>query len=213
MKARTIIRGCPVAGIVLCLVVVAGCAPRVAAPPAAPLPPPAEGKVQGSLIPSGIVVPLDGATVWVGNRRAAVSAAGTFSLTEVEAGKQHVVVEKTFPSGEVRRVLGISTIFVADNPVQIRVTVRNATDVDAFCLECHPSLGKATRRDQKIRDAHPSGVVAINAFGDRALLDKLGRVTCESCHTPHRPGEFPLFGRGEIRKGPYCNRCHRSGGK
>ena len=189
------------------------CAPRVAAPPAAPVPPPAAGKVRGVAVPTGVAVPLEGATVTVGNRKAAVSADNSFSLGEVEAGKQHVVVEKSFPSGAVRRVLGVSTIFVADNPVEIRVPVRDATDLDAFCLECHPRLGKATRRDQKVRDAHPSGVVARNAVGDRALLDAKGRVTCESCHTVHAPGDFPLFGRGDIRKGPYCNRCHGSGGK
>jgi len=161
---------------------------------------------------SGISVPIEGATVSVGARRGTVAADNSFSLGEVEPGKQHVVVEKLFPSGEVRRVLGISTIFVADNPVEIKVAVRNATDVDVFCLSCHPPLGKATRRDQKIRDAHPSGIVAVIAVGDRSLLDQGGRVTCESCHTAHGSGEQPLFGRGEIRKGAYCNRCHSSGG-
>jgi len=164
-------------------------------------------------VPSKVSVPVEGATVSVGTRRGTVAGDNSFSLSGVEPGKQHVVVEKTFPTGAVRRILGISTIFVADNPVEIRVAVRDATDVDLFCLECHPPLGKAIRRDQKIRDAHPSGVVARNAVGDRALLDEKGRVTCESCHTPHRSGDFPGFGRGEILKGAYCNRCHSSRGK
>lgn len=213
MEVRFLILRSVIVVLGLFLWTLAGCAPRVVAPPGAPAPPAAEGKVRGTVVTSGVEVSLDGATVSVGDRRATVSADNSFSIGEVDPGKQHVVVEKAFPSGKVRRVLGVSTIFVADNPVEIRVAVRDATDVDLFCLECHPPLGKATRRDQKIRDAHPSGVVAKNAFGDRALLDEKGRVTCESCHTPHRSGEFPLFGRGEIRKGPYCNRCHRSGGK
>ena len=157
--------------------------------------------MRGLAVSSGISVPIEGATVSVGTRRGTIAADNSFSLGEVEPGKQHVVVEKVFPSGSVRRVLGISTIFVADNPVEIRVPVRDATDVDAFCLSCHPPMGKATRRDQKIRDAHPSGIVALKAVGDRSLLDQRGRVTCESCHTAHGSGEHPLFGRGEIRKG------------
>ena len=181
-------------------------------PPTAPAPPPAAGKVRGVAVATSVAVPIGGATVSVGNRRGTVAADNSFSLGEVEPGKQHVVVEKIFPSGGVRRVLGISTIFVADNPVEIRVAVRDATDVDAFCLSCHPPLGKATRRDQKIRDAHPSGIAARVAVGDRSLLDPGGRVTCESCHTAHGPGEHPLFGKGDIRKGTYCNRCHSSGG-
>jgi len=213
MEAPSLYRRIVVAGCAVFLMALGGCAPRIAAPPGAPAPPPAAGKVRGTVVPTGIGTPLEAATVSVGKRRATVSADGTFTLGEIEAGKQHVVVEKTFPTGAVRRVLGISTIFVADNPVEIRVAVRDATDVDVFCLECHPPLGKAVRRDQKIRDAHPSGIVARNALGDRALLDEKGRVTCESCHTPHRSGEFPLFGRGEIGKGSYCNRCHSSRGK
>jgi len=184
----------------------------VAVPPTAPPSLRAEGMVRGLAVSSGISVPIEGATVSVGTRRGTIAADNSFSLGEVEPGKQHVVVEKVFPSGSVRRVLGISTIFVADNPVEIRVPVRDATDVDAFCLSCHPPMGKATRRDQKIRDAHPSGIVALKAVGDRSLLDQRGRVTCESCHTAHGSGEHPLFGRGEIRKGAYCNRCHSSGG-
>lgn len=210
MEATSLIRLFVIAGCAA-LMALEGCAPRIAAPPpGVPAPPSAAGRVRGIVVPTGIDIPLDGAVVSVGNRRATVSAAGTFSLGGIEGGKQHVLVEKTFPSGTVRRVLGISTIFVGDNPVEIRVAVRDATDVDVFCLECHPPLGRAVRRDQKIRDAHPSGIVARNALGDRSLLDDRGRVTCESCHTPHRSGAFPGFGRGEILKGAYCNRCHGS---
>ncbi len=172
--------------------------------------PPPEGKIRGRLVPQGLAVPLDGAVVEAAGERAAVTGEGWFAFRELPPGKQHVVVEKTFPSGTVRRILGVATIFVADNPIEIRIPVRDATDVDAFCLECHPPYAKVTRRDQKYRDAHPSGVVATKALGDRSLLDSRGRITCESCHTAHRPGPFPLFGVGDIGKGSYCNRCHRS---
>lgn len=166
--------------------------------------------MRGAAVPTGVDVSLAGATVTLGNRQANVSPAGTFSLEDVEPGKQHIVVEKTFSSGKTLRVLGISTIFVADTPVDVKIPVRDATDLDAYCLGCHPSLGKAVRRDQKVRDAHPSGVVAQKAVGDPTLLDSNGRITCESCHTAHRASQYPLFGRGDIRQGPFCNRCHSS---
>ncbi len=172
--------------------------------------PPPEGKVRGRLVPKGISVPLDGAVAEAGGERATVAADGQFAFRDLAPGKHHVVVEKTFAAGAVRRVLGVATIFVADNPIEIKVTVRDATDVDVFCLECHPPYAKVTRRDQKYRDAHPSGVVARTALGDPSLLDARGRITCESCHTAHRPGQYPLFGVGDIGKGSYCNRCHRS---
>ena len=193
----------------LSLFLLASCAPREAVIPPAPPPPRGVG-VQGTVVPAGIDVSLEGATVTAGPRTAFVAAGGAFTLTGVPPGKRHLVVEKTFPSGKVRRVLGVSTIYVSDAPVAVNVTVRDATDVDAFCLECHPPLGKARSREQKIRDAHPSGVVAKTAVGDRSLLDGQGRVTCESCHSAHKEGEHPLFGVGEIKKGSFCNRCHSS---
>jgi len=172
--------------------------------------PPTEGKIRGRIVPQGVSVPLDGAVVEAGGKKTTVTAEGWFAFPDLEPGKQHLVVEKSFYSGSVRRILGVATIFVADNPVEIKIPVRDATDVDVFCLECHPPYAKVTRRDQRYRDAHPSGVVARTALGDRSLLDVRGRVTCESCHTAHRPGQYPLFGVGDIRKGSYCNRCHRS---
>lgn len=184
------------------------CAPVAVRPPAAP--PPTEGKVRGVLVAQGISVPLDGAVVEAAGKKTAATAGGLFAFPELEPGKQNLVVEKTFSSGPIRRVLGVATIFVAENPIEVKIPVRDATDVDLFCLDCHPPYGKVTRRDQRYRDAHPSGVVAKKARGDASLLDSRGRVTCESCHTAHRSGAFPLFGRGDIKKGVYCNRCHSS---
>ncbi|GAB4236557.1 MAG: hypothetical protein OHK0028_13470 [Deltaproteobacteria bacterium] len=200
-------------GILAFCSVLAACAPRGSvAPPPSAVPSGPTTAVRGVAVSTGLSVPIEGATVSVGERRAVIGNGGTFSVAGVSPGKQSVVIEKRFSTGPIRRVLGISTIFVADNPVEIRVAVRDATDVDAFCLECHPPLAKVTRRDQKFRDAHPSGMTARIAASDKSLLDDRGRVTCESCHTPHIAGNFPFFGLGEIRKGPFCNRCHRSGG-
>ncbi len=183
------------------------CAPVGVKPPTALAP---EGKVRGILVSQGVSVPLDGAVVEASGKKATVAAGGAFAFPDLEPGKHYVIVEKRFVSGSVRRILGVATIYVADNPVEIRIPVRDATDVDLFCLECHPPYGKVTRRDQKYRDAHPSGVVAKKARGDARLLDSKGRVTCESCHTAHRPGPYPLFGVGDLQQGAYCNRCHRS---
>jgi hypothetical protein len=205
---RSVRFGIAAASLALSLSLLASCAPREVrvAPPAAP----PRAEVRGVAVPTGIDVPLEGATVTVGGRTGAVAAGGAFSLSGIETGKQHLVVEKTFPSGKIRRILGVSTIYVSEAPLAVNVPVRDATDVDAFCLECHPPLGKARSREQKIRDAHPSGVVARTAVGDRSLLDAQGRVTCESCHTVHRGDQYPLFGVGEIKKGSFCNRCHSS---
>jgi len=179
------------------------------APVVAPPAPPPEARVRGTVVlDNGLVVPLEGALVHAGEEAAAVTAAGTFSLGRLVPGKHSVVVEKRFPAGPVRRVMGVALIYVADAPVEVRVRVRDATDVDAFCSDCHPVKGKATRRDQVIRDVHPSGVVPRKARKPGGAYDEKGRVTCESCHTAHRPTEFPHFTLASYRDGRLCLRCH-----
>jgi predicted CXXCH cytochrome family protein len=184
------------------------CARVEVKPPAAV--PIAEGKVRGVAVPKGISVSLEGAVVQAGDKQTRVTSNGAFSFPAMNPGKQNLVVEKPFPSGKVRRVLGIATIFVGESTVEVKIPVRDATEVDIFCLECHPLKKDITRNDQIYRDAHPSGIVAKKATSDPALLDARGMVTCESCHTVHRTTEYPLFGVGRIKTGTFCNRCHAS---
>jgi hypothetical protein len=165
------------------------------------------GKIRGKVTLTGLSVPIDGADVRVGNVKGKVGQGGVFSLPEAPSGKQTLVIEKKFQSGQVRRILGMSTLFVGDAPIDLNVSVRDATDIDAYCLDCHPPLKMVTRKDQKYRDIHISGVVAKRALADKTLLDAEGKITCESCHTIHVPGK-PVYGVDDIKSGVFCNRCH-----
>jgi hypothetical protein len=186
-------------------VVLSSCAGVEVGPPA-----PGKGKVRGTVVAEGIAVPLEGAVVEGGGAKTTVGRDNTFAFSEIGQGKQYLVVEKKLPSGKIRRVLGVSTIFVADNPVEIRVRVRDASDVDAFCSDCHPPLKSVTRSDQKFRDIHVSGIAPKRAGKDTDLLSAEGKVTCESCHTAHRPTKYRWFGVADLKSGHFCNRCHGS---
>lgn len=153
-------------------------------------------------------VPLEGAQVRVGEAEVKVRADGTFSFPGAPTGKQFLVAEKRFPSGAVRRILGVSTVYVADSPVQVRIRMRDATDVDAFCVDCHPMRKNVTRRDQIMRDIHPSGIVPKKANKLSGKFDEKGRVTCESCHTVHRDTGFPYFTLASFKDGKLCFQCH-----
>ena len=168
------------------------------------------GKIRGRIISDGVAVALGGATARIGNEESLVKNDGTFFLPGETPGKQSLVVEKRFDSGPVRRVLGVSVVYVSENPVDVQVRARDATDVDAFCSDCHPPYKKVTRKDQIYRDIHVSGVPAKRALTDPSLLDATGRITCESCHTVHQPKGFPFFGVDNLRSGAFCNRCHGS---
>lgn len=171
---------------------------------------PEGGKVRGRVVSEGISVPLGGAKIRVGNEESVVRGDGTFFLPGEALGKQSLVVEKRFDSGPVRRILGVSVVYISENPIDIQVKARDATDVDVFCVDCHPPYKKVTRRDQVYRDAHVSGVPAKHALSDPSLLDATGRITCESCHTVHQQKGFPFFGIDNVRSGAFCNRCHGS---
>jgi hypothetical protein len=90
----------------------------------------------------------------------------------------------------------------------VRVRLRDATDVDRFCLDCHPPKDKVTRGDQIYRDLHPSGIVPRAAKKRTGKFDESGRVTCESCHSFHRPTGFPHFVLVSYRDAKLCEQCH-----
>ena len=186
-------------------VVLAGCAGvetrRV--PAAAP------GFLRGTLYGDNTLsVPLSGSEIRVEDRVAVVDESGKFSFPRPSPGKRFLVAEKRFASGPVRRVMGMSTVYVADNPIEVRIRMRDATDIDAFCLDCHPMLKDVTRKDQIFRDVHPSGIVPVKAGKPTGKFDETGKVTCESCHSVHRPTEFPHFTLASYQDGKLCVQCH-----
>jgi hypothetical protein len=183
-----------------------GCA-RVETKPAA-VPAPA-GFVRGTLVADNtLAVPLQGVEIRVEGQVSVAGEGGGFSLPRLSPGKQFLVAEKRFPSGPVRRVMGVSTIYVADNPIDVRIRMRDATDIDAFCLDCHPMLKNVTRKDQIFRDVHPSGVKPVKATKPSGKLDEAGKVTCESCHSVHRQTGFPHFTLASYQDGKLCVQCH-----
>jgi hypothetical protein len=190
----------------LAAIVLGGCA-RIETRPSAVLP--AAGFVRGTLVAdNSLAVPLQGVEIRVEDQVVVAGEGGVFSLPRISPGKQHLVAEKRFPSGPVRRVMGVSTIYVADNPIELRIRMRDATDLDAFCSDCHPVLKNVTRRDQIYRDVHPSGMKPVRANKPSGKFDEAGKVTCESCHSVHRPTGFPHFTLASYRDGKLCVQCH-----
>jgi len=180
-------------------------APITPAPQVTALP----GRLGGAIYTDNALrVSLEGARIRVGEEEVKAGADGTFSFPGVPTGKQFLVAEKRFSSGDVLRILGVSTIYVEDSPVRVRVRMRDATDVDAFCLDCHPMKKDVTRRDQIMRDVHPSGIVPKKANKPFGKYDEKGRVTCESCHTVHRETGFAHFTLASFKDGKLCLQCH-----
>ena len=175
-----------------------------------PLPEPViEGPIRGELVLEGVAsADLRGVEISSDNVKTRSNSAGQFAFRDLPRGKNLLVAEKRFGNGAVRRLLGVATVYYEDTPVSVRIRLRDATRVDAFCLDCHPPKGKQTRRDQIIRDVHPSGIVPVRATKGTDLLDDSGQITCESCHTIHRPTGFPKFSLRGFSDGRLCMLCH-----
>jgi predicted CXXCH cytochrome family protein len=125
-----------------------------------------------------------------------------------------------------------------NTPAEVRVAIRD--DEGEFCMECHAENGYLAKKTAKapkpwpvivdvpfftshrFRDMHPSQVpyptnpeiVKKRKYAPREevagmLLDG-ERMTCLTCHTPHRPNPNGGFAVLEYeRTGQLCRRCHR----
>ena len=173
------------------------------APPAPDL----SGKFPGTVVVEGVAVPLGGTLIRSGDAVATAGADGRFSFRDLPRGKNLLVAEKRFESGAIRRVLGITVVYVLDNPFPVSLKMRDATDLDRFCEDCHPR-GKTTRNDQIVRCLHISRVAPKQAKGWPESRDGEGKVTCESCHTVHQPGKWPHHLRETMDQSLLCRKCH-----
>ncbi len=185
-----------------------GCARVGILPPPGEAPPPVEPATGILLLDNTLGVPLDGVKITTEKSISTSLGDGRFSLPGLTRGKHLLVAEKRFPQGAVRRILGVAKVFVGDTPPEIRIPMRDATDVDAFCLDCHPPYKEVTRADQIPRDLHPSGIVPKKARKPTGRYDGKGRVTCESCHSIHRETGNPHFTLTSFADGRMCQECH-----
>jgi len=153
----------------------------------------------------------NGATV-IAEDNTVAAASGAFRFPVLPSGKWLIVAEGTFPTGPVRRILGVSSTNALGTPLLHYVPMQDVTPdpiivrLDIFCLDCHPSIDNITRPGQIYRDAHKSGVLPPAWYENSARYDVYGWMNCESCHSVHYPTGFQhyLLGTG----GSFCNECH-----
>ncbi|MBI5904144.1 MAG: carboxypeptidase regulatory-like domain-containing protein [Deltaproteobacteria bacterium] len=194
--------GTPVA--VLLLVIVAACASVEPRKPAPSL----EGRIQGQLIPQDNSIRLGGVEIRAAGKTTATDEEGRFAFDTLPQGKISIVAEKRAGREDAGRMMGITVVYIGENPVQFKVPFRDAAFLDRFCEDCHPYRPKQPiRQGQVIRDVHVSGIVPNKATKWPESLDSKGRVTCESCHTLHETTKFGKF-LVDLKSGPLCKKCH-----
>jgi len=140
-----------------------------------------------------------------GGRSTAGSPDGTYVLDGLPSGRVFLTAEAR--EGK-NRYLAVSMERLGEGEQLVRdLGLRDATNVDTFCLDCHPM--RQTRPDQVIRDLHPSDVKPVRASKNvGGILDERGHVTCESCHTIHEDTGVAHFSRYSYENGTLCLKCH-----
>jgi hypothetical protein len=200
------------------IALLAGCAPTPERPPEkvperppAPvvLPPLGAGEIRGGVFVSGNKVLRE--TVRVRESKAGVSSesgpGGVYRLMGLPAGKAYLVAEGNIGG---KRHLAVDVVILREGEGQsVDLHLRDASNVDTFCSDCHPYRDKVTRRDQIVRDLHYSDVKPRKNVGEPDMFDERGFVTCESCHTVHEETGVKHFVRYPYRSGELCVRCHK----
>jgi len=193
-----------VAAAVLLVALLASCAPKPLPPTI--VPPKGTGQLFGQVFIQGNLSLPGPVSINVGGVTVVTDASGGYTVKGLPAGKMAVVAELKVKE---TRYLALPFVFVDERQgVQLDLELKDAGDVDRFCKECHPDLGKQTNSRQIVRDAHPSGVRPKKAARTGELLDARGMVTCESCHSLHQATGVERFVRYPFMTGDLCNRCH-----
>ncbi|MBI5049258.1 MAG: cytochrome c3 family protein [Deltaproteobacteria bacterium] len=72
-------------------------------------------------------------------------------------------------------------------------------DISSLCLTCHKDA---------VRISHPVGMKPTMEIPGDFLLDKKGKIACNTCHTTHNDG----YGKYRLRVAtigePFCRKCH-----
>ena len=189
------------------LVLAAGCAaprpPTVI--PARPLAPAGTGVIEGRIFHSGnnsLAAPVE---VRGAGRATTGGPDGAYILDGLPSGRIFMTAEARDGG---KRYLAVAIERLGEGERLARdLDLKDATNVDAFCSECHPE--RQTRSDQVVRDIHPSDIKPTRANKNvGGVLDARGYVTCESCHTIHEDTGVAHFSRDLYETGELCLKCH-----
>jgi len=185
--------------------------PVPVAVPERPEPPPSvgplgTGKLYGSVSFEGNITEPLPVLVKVRGRYVQSDDQGKYVLTGMPDGNLRLVAEAT---GGGRRYLDLEKVALGEGEEkELNLLLEDATDLDRYCIECHPYRGEKVGPGQVLRDVHKSGFRPEKQMRTQELLDHRGHVTCESCHTLHEDTDENFFILYPYMNGNLCNRCH-----
>lgn len=113
------------------------------------------------------------------------------------------------------RYVGVSAATPeANKTIKVKITLKPADDIDAYCATCHPGRGQRARAGQMKRDVHPSGKPLIGRY--REQVGKYN-AAAEARRKEGKPHNEPILleervvkeeGKDVRREFYTCESCH-----
>lgn len=114
-----------------------------------------------------------------------------------------------------KRYVGVTEAMpTANKIVKVKVTLKPAEDIDAYCATCHPGRGQRAKAGQMKRDVHPTGKPLAGRY-----REQVGKYNArvEALRKEGKPHGEPIIleerivveGGKEVRREFYtCESCH-----
>jgi len=130
--------------------------------------------------------------------------------------KRIAVTVDALIGNEGTRYLGVTEAkTLPDKTVDVTVTLQPVTELDAFCIGCHPSTGQTVKANQILRDIHVSGKELTERYLAQVKTHNENVELQRKNKTPNPPLTIPLeervvkVGDKEVKKYFYtCESCH-----
>jgi len=152
-------------------------------------------------------------TLIVEDRVLPLAAGGRMQVKGLPDKRLPVTVEAVVGGARHLGVTAVKTLKGKSLPVT--VTLKQVTDLEAFCVECHPNKGEAVRADQVIRDTHVTGIALTARY--LAQVEKYNAASEQQRREKVKDPQLPILlekrvvqveGKDVVKKFVTCESCH-----
>lgn len=169
-------------------------------------------------VPAG--TSLTGGTLIVIDRELPIPASGEKMLVQGLPDRRIAVtvdaVAKKGPGKSTIRLVGVAEVETsAGKTLPVVVKIVEVSNIETFCLVCHPTRDKKGLPGQIYRDLHPSGKELTEKYLEQVKAHNKKVETLRAAKAPNPPYPIPLEarvvrigGKDVVRQFYTCESCH-----
>ena len=163
---------------------------------------------------------LTGGALFVLDRELPIPASGAKTLVQGLPDRRIAVtvdgVAKNASGKGTSRLIGVAEVeTIAGKTLKVEVKIAEVSDIEAFCLGCHPTRDKKALPGQIYRDLHQSGKELTEKYLDQVKAHNKRVEELRKTKAPNPPYPIPLEervvkvgGKNVVRQFYTCESCH-----